>query len=147
MTRTGILTTLAGLLSICAGAAAADRPGGGDVKLARALQGYLAAKPINCVALRRIRSSRIIDRTAIIYEIGGIVYVNRPELGAESLSDSNILVTKTVNGQICRGEVIQLVDRTSKFQAGFISLGEFVPYRKKSADNFPQRDEYSKPGY
>lgn len=117
------------------------------MKLARALHDYLASKPINCLTLRRIRSSRIIDRTAIIYEIGGKLYVNRPEIGAESLSDSNVLVTKTVNGEICRGEVIHLVDRTSKFQAGSISLGEFVPYHKKTADNFPQRDGYSKSGY
>lgn len=146
MPRTSILIVIACLSSI--GAAAADRPAPGEAKLARVLEGRVAARPVNCITLRRIRSSRIIDRTAIVFEGGGTLYVNRPPSGAESLSDSHVLVTKSPTGQICRGEVVQLFEPASTIQAGTASLGEFVPYRTNPPVIYlPPQGSYSKSGY
>lgn len=146
MPRTSLLTVVACFLSI--GAAAADPPTPGEVKLGRALEDRVAGKPTNCIALRRIRGSRIIDRTAIIYEAGGTLYINRPSSGAETLSASNVLVTKTPTGEVCRGEIVQLFDTGAHFQVGTVILGPFVPYRKSPpAYSPPQRGGYSKSGY
>ena len=73
---------------------------------------------------------RNIDGTAIVYRVGSTLWVNRPKGGAESLDDDDILVTKTIGSQLCSIDTVQLRDRTSHMYAGFVSLGEFVPYRR-----------------
>jgi hypothetical protein len=55
-----------------------------EAQLAKALDGRVAGEPVNCLSLRSIRSSRIIDRTAIVYQVGNTLYVNRPRAGADS---------------------------------------------------------------
>jgi hypothetical protein len=107
--------------------AATDR--GSDAKLARAIE----AKPVSCINLRDIRSSRIIDRTAIVYEVsGGTYYVNRPTSGAFSLRSGLILVTDTHSSQLCSIDIVRLYDSMSRMELGAIGLGKFTPYRKPS---------------
>ena len=101
-----------------------------EARLDRMLAGRVAGKPVDCINLRDIRSSQIIDRTAIVYQVGGKLYVNRPRGGASSLDSDDILVTNSVTSQLCRVDTVRLVDRTSRFYSGFVSLGEFVPYAK-----------------
>ena len=81
-----------------------------------------------------IDSSQIIDKTAIVYRAGSTLWVNRPRGGAESLDDDDIMVTKTISSQLCSIDVVQLQDRTSHMYSGFVSLGEFVPYRRAKAE-------------
>jgi hypothetical protein len=80
--------------------------------------------------MSNIRSTRIIDKTAIIYDAGPTIYVNRPRGGAESLDDWDMLVTNLHGSQLCSPEIVRLFDRSSKIESGFVSLGEFVPYKK-----------------
>lgn len=102
-----------------------------EAKLARALEGREAGTPVDCIRLRDIRGSRIIDRTAIIYEgVGGTLYVNRPDAGASSLGYDDMLVTKTTLGQLCSVDVVQLYDRSTQMPTGAVFLGEFVPYHR-----------------
>ena len=101
-----------------------------EQRLARAIEGRVAGEPVRCLNLRSIRSSRIIDRTAIIYDAGGTLYVNRPRAGRESLDQWDVLVTRPFNSQLCSIDVVQLYDTASRMQTGFVFLGDFVPYRK-----------------
>ena len=48
---------------------ARDRPSG-EEQLARLLEGRVAGEPVSCIPLSRTSSSRIIDRTAIVYDSG-----------------------------------------------------------------------------
>jgi len=124
----------ASLLALSAGAMAADkaadRAAAGEAKLAKALEGRVAGKPVTCIPLRNIDSSQIIDGTAILYKVGGTIYVNRPRIGAESLRWDPVLVTDTHSSQLCSIDTVKLLDRTSHFYQGFVGLGEFVPYSK-----------------
>jgi len=108
-----------------------------EAKLAKLLDGRVAGRPQDCIFLPAIRSSRIIDRTAIVYDAGRTLYVNRPRSGAESLDDDDILVTNLhgSGSQLCSIDIVQLHDRSSHFYSGFVGLGEFVPYRKVAANN------------
>lgn len=117
------LLVMAGAFTI----AAAPSP---EARLDRMLAGRVAGKPVDCIALRDIRSSQIVDRTAIVYEVGSKLYVNRPRGGASTLSNDDILVTNTVGSQLCRVDVVRLIDRTSRMYSGFVNLGDFVPYTK-----------------
>jgi hypothetical protein len=102
-----------------------------EARLARALDGRIAGRPVDCLNLRDIRSSQIIDRTAILYETnGGTLYLNRPDAGQNSLSRGDVLVTDTHSHQLCSIDVVRLYDTSSRMQTGVVFLGDFVPYRK-----------------
>ncbi|HLL59849.1 MAG TPA: hypothetical protein VK391_08185, partial [Allosphingosinicella sp.] len=101
-----------------------------EARLARALEGRVAGEPVNCISLRNIRSSQIIDDTAILYDAGRTIYVNRPREGRRSLNRHDVLVTKTFSSQLCSIDVVHLYDSASRFQTGVVFLDEFVPYRR-----------------
>lgn len=101
-----------------------------EAKLAKLLDGRVAGKPVNCISLRDIQSSEIIDDTAIVYRAGRTLYVNRPRAGADSLDGNDILLTRTYTGNLCSIDTVDLLDRTTQFQRGFVSLDMFVPYTK-----------------
>jgi hypothetical protein len=102
----------------------------GEAKLAKIIEGRVAGKPVDCVPITQIRSTEIIDRTAIVYTASnGTVYVNRPS-GANFLDDDDILVSEPYNGQACRIDIVRLIDRGSRMPSGSIGLNDFTPYPK-----------------
>jgi hypothetical protein len=118
------------LASLPVAAGAADRLDP-ETRLAQSLSGRVAGEPVDCVNLRDIRSSRIIDRTAILYETnGGTIYVNRPDAGREALNDWDVLVTRTHMNRLCSIDVVELYDSSGRMWSGSVFLGQFVPYRK-----------------
>ena len=104
-----------------------------EEQLAKLLDGRVAGDPRSCITQSRIDSSQIIDKTAIVYRDGSTLWVNRPRSGAQSLDEDDVLVTKLTGSQLCSIDTVQLHDRASHFWRGFVSLGEFVPYRKVKA--------------
>jgi hypothetical protein len=103
----------------------------GEAELAKMLEGRVAGKPTKCIRLSDIQGSTIIDDTAIVYHMpGNELFVNRPRGGASHLREDDILLTKTYGGDLCSPEIVNLLDRTSSFPHGFVSLGQFVPYAK-----------------
>ena len=117
---------------LVAGAAAQAAPKEDpQVRLERALEGRVAGEPVDCISMHNVKSSKIIDGTAILYEtIGGTVYVNRPTNGAESLRRNDSLVTDTRSSRLCSIDVVRLYDSSARFQTGVVFLGDFVPYRR-----------------
>jgi hypothetical protein len=101
----------------------------GEAKLAKMLEGRTAGKPVSCLPVGPASETRIIDKTAIVYRVGSTLYVNRPT-NPTSLDDDDILVTRLTTGRPCRLDMVNLVDRTSRFPRGFVGLQDFVPYRK-----------------
>lgn len=128
-----IIATLAlgaALLASAPAIAKQDRAASAEAKLAKALAGRVAGKPVNCIMLSDIRSSTIFDKTAILYDTGSKLYLNRPQSGASSLDSDDILVTKTSGSQLCSIDTVRLIDRNAHFPRGFVGLGQFVPYSK-----------------
>lgn len=101
-----------------------------EAQLTRALQGREAGEPVSCIDLFRVRSSRVIEGTAILYDAGSVIYVNRPRNGAEELNRFDTLVTRTPSTQLCSVDVVHTFDLTSNTMTGSVFLGEFVPYRR-----------------
>jgi hypothetical protein len=120
------------VLATASAAAAAPREKlSGEATLAKLLEGRVAGKPKDCINLRDIQGSEIIDGTAIVYHMpGNQLLVNLPRGGASSLREDDILLTKTYGGDLCAPEIVNLLDSTTRFQRGFVSLGPFVPYAK-----------------
>ena len=100
-------------------------------EIARTLAGRVAGRPTDCIYQRDIRSSRIVDGTAIIYEMNdGTIFLNRPPSGAGFLRSDLALVTKTFSDQLCSVDIVRLYDTASRFETGSVGLGPFVPYRR-----------------
>jgi hypothetical protein len=123
-----LITLLAGTFML--GGVAQATPPDHEAELARALQGRVAGAPVQCIDLHRIRSSRIITDTAIIYDAGSVVYVNRPNNGANQLNQWDTMVTRTSTSQLCSVDTVTMVDQASRSFTGVVFLGDFVPYRR-----------------
>ncbi|MEQ8311911.1 MAG: hypothetical protein RIA72_14535 [Sphingopyxis sp.] len=129
-----LIPALIAAAALAATPAAARDKSDPEAQLAKMLEGRVAGEPQKCIALSSVSSSQIIDETAIVYRIGNTLWVNRPEGGARSLDDDDILVTRTTGSQLCNIDTVELRDRSSRMYAGFVSLGDFVPYRRAKTD-------------
>lgn len=98
-------------------------------ELDKVLEGREAGQPVSCIPQYQTREMRVIDRTAIVYGWGNTIWVNRPR-NAEQLDSDDIMVTKLYGSQFCSLDIVRTVDRVSQMPTGFVSLGEFVPYRR-----------------
>ena len=123
-----LITLLAGTLML--GGVAQAKPQDHEAELARAIQGRVAGEPVQCIDLHRIRNSRIITDTAIIYDAGSVIYVNRPANGADQLNQWDAMVTRTSTTQLCNVDTVTMIDRASHRFTGVVFLGDFVPYRR-----------------
>jgi hypothetical protein len=120
---------LAGLAGAAQAAPVQANPKG-EAELARLLAGRVPGKPVDCVPLHGgSHSSRIIDGTAVVWEDGSTIYVNRPS-NAESLRSGDIIAFATSLSQLCRVDIVHTLDQSTHMQTGSISLQDFVPYRR-----------------
>jgi hypothetical protein len=128
-----ILALSAAALVVSANALAAgkDDPA---AELAKLLEGRVAGPPVNCISLSQVQGTRVIDHTAIVYDFGTTIYVNYPRGSANSLSSDDILLTKTYSTQLCKMDIVRMVDRTGHFPKSFVSLGQFIPYKRPAAE-------------
>ncbi|GGD48610.1 hypothetical protein [Croceicoccus pelagius] len=116
---------MAGMLATPAMAAKKDP----ETRLAEKLEGRVAGEPVRCIDMSRVSSSTIYDKTAIVFDAGSTLYVNRPDSGENSLRRNDIMVTKTFSHQLCSVDTVEMRD-SSGFWSGVVFLGEFVPYKK-----------------
>lgn len=131
MTRK-LLPLLIGVVAIAAGPAQAQPRErlSGEAELARALEGRVAGEPVDCVNLRAVRSSRVIRGTALLYDAGSVIYVNRPRAGAEALDNWSAQVSRPFNNRLCSIDPVQMIDLVTGSYHGTVFLDEFVPYRR-----------------
>lgn len=129
-----IAAALAAGSLLLAGAAADAQPRlTPEQELAKALEGRVAGKPADCLYLPRVINTRIYDKTAIVYDAGDTLWVNRPDSGAKTLDDNDIMVTTPFGSQLCSVDIVRMVDRNAGFWRGSVGLGQFVPYTKVKA--------------
>ncbi|HEX8366460.1 MAG TPA: hypothetical protein VF603_14360 [Allosphingosinicella sp.] len=121
---------LAGAVAIAALPAQAGPRRSPEEQLQHELRGRVAGEPVNCVNLRTIRNSRVIERTALVFDAGGTIYVNRPRAGAESLNRWDTQVVRPFGSQLCSIDPVKMVDPVSGFFRGTVFLGDFIPYRR-----------------
>lgn len=98
-------------------------------QLDKLLEGRVAGKPISCISLSESHDMQVIDKTAIVYGSGSVIYVNKTSNPA-SLDSDDVLVSKITGPGPCRLDTIQLHDRSTHSWHGFVGLEDFVPYRK-----------------
>jgi hypothetical protein len=125
-----MLMVPAALLLFTAGCATTGKPpqAASDPAMAKALAGKVAGAPKSCISLTESRSSTTY-REAILYRVNrNLVYLN--DLGkCSALRRDNIQVTDVRGSQLCRGDIVRMVDRGSGMQMGACAFSDFVPYR------------------
>ena len=103
-----------------------------EERLAKLLDGRVAGEPSDCIYMPSVRSTTVIDKTAIVYKDGSRVWVNRTA-HPEDLDEDDILVIRRFDGSnLCRQDMITLADRSTGMFSGAIFLEDFVPYTKAS---------------
>lgn len=112
-----------------AGTAEARSRGSGEARLAKLLDGREAGRPVNCIPGYGNDNVRIIDGTALVYGSGRTIYVNRPRQ-PNNLDSDDILVSRRFGTQVCKMDLIRLHDRGTRTYSGFVTLEQFVPYRR-----------------
>ncbi len=126
-------TPVVTLLVACAGQPmTADRDPRGEARLAQALAGKVAGRPISCLPHFRTSQMEVIDRETILFRDGrtsyvqhtnGHCYPNGPRGGYA-------LVTHQYgNAGICRGDIGKVLDTSSRMFLGSCSFNDFIPYR------------------
>lgn len=129
-----LVAACAGSLLFAPATQAKQRPSG-DEQLATLLQGRVAGKPSQCISTFASNNLQVIDKTAIVYDQGKTVWVNRTSNPAR-LDDNDILVITRLSGSdLCRLDNVRAVDRNSGMLRSFVFLENFIPYRKGEAVN------------
>lgn len=83
----------------------------------------------NCISLNQVRSTKVIDRIGITYEMPNRkVWLNRPKWGASVLNDGLIMVTQSGGNRLCSGDIVRFLDRSPTGYRGSIALGPFISY-------------------
>ena len=98
-------------------------------QLDKLLDGRVAGTPVHCISQYDTREMQVLNKTAIVYGWGNTIWVNTPR-NVQDLDDDDIMVTRLYGSQFCSLDIVTTVDRSGGFTNGFISLGEFVPYRR-----------------
>lgn len=101
----------------------------GEARLAAMLAGRVAGEPRSCIPAYGASRLQIVDRTAVVYDAGGTIWVSRPS-DPRSLDTRDVMLVQRTGSQLCKQDVVRMVDRTGGFMTGVIFLDDFVPYTR-----------------
>ena len=102
-----------------------------EERLAAALNGLVPDKPMDCLVDRNQPSQIEAYGPTILYRVSkSLVYRNDTGGGCEHIASGDILVTTSILGRLCRGDIGRTVSPSPRFQTGSCSLGSFTAYRR-----------------
>jgi hypothetical protein len=130
--RVAAILLITAAASACAGSAVSEpRTPRAEIELQKELVGKVAGAPVKCLPSYRSNDMTIIDDNTILFRDGrNRVYRNDPLGGCSPMGNGGYtLVTRSLSGQMCRGDIVQVVDLRSRMTAGSCSLSDFVPYQ------------------
>lgn len=85
-----------------------------------------------CIQLRQVRSTKVIDRIGIAYEMPDRkVWFNRPKWGASMLDEDLIMVARATGNTLCSGDIVRFLDSSPVGFRSAIALGAFVSYSSR----------------
>lgn len=109
-----------------------DRAAAQATKLDKALAGLTPGKAESCLSAidRRIARTTTYGSTVLFRVSNSRIFRNDMNGDCAVGSYDPIFVTQTPTGSLCRGDIVQVLDRGSRFPVGSCSYGEFVPYNR-----------------
>jgi hypothetical protein len=98
-------------------------------QLRRALDGKVAQAAVPCLPRSRSGDMTVIDDNTILFREGRTVYRNDLNGGrCGGLGAGNTLLTRQ-HGQLCRGDIAEVINISTGTTTGSCVIGDFVPYR------------------
>ena len=95
----------------------------------RLMTGRVAGEPRSCLPEGQTRQSTIY-RGAIVYRVSRDTVYRNDMNGCSDLRFDTYPVFRIYSGQLCRGDIVQIVDRGNGMAAGGCTVGSFVPYTR-----------------
>ena len=89
--------------------------------------GRVAGPPESCVPIESSASMTLENRSAFVYNTGTVVWVSSTNCPATA---DDLPVFHPTGSQYCRGDIVQMVDRSTHMPGPACILGDFVPYRR-----------------
>ncbi len=118
------------ILLASAGGATQERGSRDRLAVEKALAGKVPGTPRSCLSNHDADGSSVHNSTILFRANSKLVWKNDMN-NCPSLREDAILITQSYgSGQLCRGDIVRLIDRTGGFERGACTFGEFVPYRK-----------------
>ena len=110
----------------------ADQMARTEARLAELTAGRVAGAPVACLSRNQSDDMTVIPGGAVaLRDNARRLYINHMQGSCPNLRDTNALVTKPVGTtQLCRGDIAQLIDTTSRVFVGSCVFGDFVPYTR-----------------
>ena len=102
----------------------------GEERLAKLIEGRTAGEARDCIPTSANQSFTVLDKTAIVYKQGRRVWVNRTKNPRDLDDDDIMVVRKFGSSNLCRTDMITMIDRASGMFSGAVFLEDFVPYEK-----------------
>ncbi|MEZ5891545.1 MAG: hypothetical protein R3C58_00125 [Parvularculaceae bacterium] len=122
---------MAGMLALAAlamiGGAAAKGPGELSEKAAAKLEGFTpTGETVSCLSLMTIRSIDAIDDWRFLVRTNSGYYLNTTlgRCSGASRPSTRLQYTTSIN-QLCRSQIVNVIDNTSGFMTGSCGLGDF----------------------
>lgn len=110
--------------------AAQQRPDPAMAKIEKQLRGLNAGAPSRC--LRRDKANQIMTAEGVILYVAGRGRAWRNDVvgHCNGLARGDVVVTRSISGQLCEGDIVQTRAPTGGMFTGSCSLGKFTPYTK-----------------
>lgn len=98
---------------------------------ARLLKGKVAGASVPCISRFEAERSERLPNGAIAFDPRArVTYIQDFGGSCAAASDrSTYMVRQSTLSQLCRGDIVQLVDNTGNFNFGSCVYADFVPYR------------------
>ena len=102
----------------------------GEAQLTRMLGDRIAGQQVECFHWTNATKSVVIDRVALVYDTGAVLYVARPA-NAELLDPRDtIRVTRSSGQRLCTRDNFYVVTREGGLITGRAEIEGFVPYTR-----------------
>ena len=95
----------------------------------KTLAGKAPGEPRECLSAFQSQRMSVHDGLLLFRVNSKLVYRNDLN-NCPSLREDDIIQTNLFgSGQLCRGDIFQIIDRTGGFNRGACTFGKFVPYQ------------------
>lgn len=127
------------LLAVCAAgcaqtpkqvAAAEQASAVAATDLAKELAGLTPGRSGTCMPPFPSTQVKAFGPTIVYVASNGVKYRSDTAGGCERIARGDILITRTVTGQLCQGDIATTVDSASRTFTGSCSFGPFVRYSR-----------------
>ena len=132
MRRIALLLLATGFASCTTASPSPTRAARSQAELQSLISGKVAQPAVSCLPSYNANDMVVIDENTIAFRSGAArVYVSHMDGPCSNLTGAGnyALLTKQTGGTgLCRGEIAQVIDTSSRITVGSCTFGDFIPY-------------------